>query len=723
MGFTVTSLGRGGKLVSWDSFRLQVGAYPETIKDTLATESGVPDLFLVPEQMFDAYLGVSSAELEFPLYFNYYVKNRPLRFICRPHQLRAVWRVLKEALFGPSWLDHEREYAYGKDTPGFPDLATEMAYYKLDPKSPRGRKRLKEMVIPIVVEEHDRVEVDGVHITCLPGDTYMLERDGEVQEVGFEPRTPSVWPEDNGELFTPPTFGVTIIGSGHGFDTNSNTSGFIIWFNGRGVLVDPPVESTEWMRAHGIDRRLIGDVILTHTHADHDAGTLQKILEEGRIRLHTTQTVLRSFLRKYRSLTGLPGGWLYKMFDFKPVLIGQPINICAGEFLFKYNLHPIPTLGFECTYGGGSFAYSCDTLYDPELYEVLQQDGILNEARKKDLLNFNWEADLIIHEAGIPPIHTPMSVLASLPDDVKSRIYLTHVSQTAIPADSGLRLAPPGPAQTLVIPVDGVERGAAEQRLDLLAHIDLFRDMSISKAAELLRISRPSVHAAGDYIVRAGDAAERFYVVEYGEVDVFHDGVWRARYGRYDYFGEIGIVLDQPRNADVIARTDSKLLTISRADFLSFVHDTSLLRTLRRVASNKLSDSWEVLKDSRHLNSLSAFQKTQLLADMEPVTIPAGETLFKAGERVKAFYLVAGGQVEIEGPGTHRTVLGRGALLGQLHPDSGTLCRYSSTAVTVSEVNGYRISSQGIDNFFKVNPGSYVRLVRLLNPSTPSYLA
>ncbi len=702
---------------------MQVGAYPETIKDTLITASGVPDLFLVPEQMFDAYLGVSSAELEFPLYFNYYVKNRPLRFICRPHQLRAVWRVLKEALFGPSWLDHEREYAHGKDTPGFPDLATEMAYYKLDPKSPRGRKRLKEMVIPIVIEEHDRVEVDGVHLTCLPGDTYMLERNGEVQEVGFEPRPPSVWPEDNRELFTPPTFGVTIIGSGHGFDTNSNTSGFIIWFNGRGVLVDPPVESTEWMRAHGIDRRLIGDVILTHTHADHDAGTLQKILEEGRIRLHTTQTVLRSFLRKYRSLTGLPGGWLYKMFDFKPVLIGQPINICAGEFLFKYNLHPIPTLGFECTYGGGSFAYSCDTLYDPELYEVLQQDGILNEARKKDLLNFNWQADLIIHEAGIPPIHTPMSVLAGLPDDVKSRIYLTHVSQTAIPPDSGLRLAPPGPAQTLVIPVDGVERGAAEQRLDLLAHIDLFRDMSISKAAELLRISRPSLHAAGDYIVRAGESAERFYVVEYGEVDVFHDGVWRARYGRYDYFGEIGIVLDQPRNADVIARTDSKLLTISRADFLSFVHDTSLLRTLRRVASNKLSDSWEVLKDSRHLNSLSAFQKTQLLADMEPVTIPAGEILFKAGERVKAFYLVAGGEIEVEGPGTHRAVLGRGALLGQLHPDSGTLCRYSSTAVTVSEVNGYRISSQGIDNFFKVNPGSYVRLVRLLNPSTPSYLA
>jgi len=702
---------------------MQVGAYPETIKDTLTTASGVPDLFLVPEQMFDAYLGVSSAELEFPLYFNYFIKSRPLRFICRPHQLRAVWRVLKEAVFGPSWLDHEREYAEGKLTPGYPDLALEMAYYKKDPKHPRGRTRLKDMVIPLVLDKHDQIEVEGVRITCLPGDCYRLERGDESHELVFEPRPESVWPHDNGELFIPPAFGVTIIGSGHGFDTNSNTSGFIIWFNGRGVLVDPPVESTEWMRAKGIDRRLIGDVVLTHTHADHDAGTLQKILEEGRIRLHTTQTVLRSFLRKYRSLTGLPGGWLYKMFDFKPVLIGQPINICAGEFLFKYNLHPIPTLGFQCSYGGRTFAYSCDTLYDPDLYAELHKQGILSESRRADLLNFNWQADLIIHEAGIPPIHTPMSVLAALPDDVKSRIYLTHVSQTAIPPDSGLRLAPPGPAQTLVIPVAGIETGVAEQRLDLLAHIDLFRDMSISKAAELLRISRPSAHAAGDYILRSGELAERFYVVEYGEVDVFHDEVWRARYGRYDYFGEIGIVLDQPRAADVIARTETQLLSISRADFLSFIHDTSLLRTLRRVASNKLSDSWEVLKDSRHLNSLSAFQKTQLLAEMELVTLPAGERLFKAGERVKAFFLVADGQVEVQGPDNHRAVLSRGALLGQLHPDSGTLCRYSSGATALTELTGYRIASQGIDNFFKVNPGSYVRLVRLLNPSTPSYLA
>ena len=33
--------------------------------------------------------------------------------------------------------------------------------------------------------------------------------------------------------FDPPTFGVTVLGSSHGFDPKGNTSGYIVWINGR----------------------------------------------------------------------------------------------------------------------------------------------------------------------------------------------------------------------------------------------------------------------------------------------------------------------------------------------------------------------------------------------------------------------------------------------------------------------------------------------------------
>ena len=72
-------------------------------------------------------------------------------------------------------------------------------------------------------------------------------------------------------------------------------------------------------------------------------------------------------------------------------------------------------------------------------------------ANSDDLLDFPWHHPLILHEAGMPPIHTPLAVLAELPEDVKGRLYLTHISEGAIPAESGLRLAPPGASQTLAL--------------------------------------------------------------------------------------------------------------------------------------------------------------------------------------------------------------------------------------------------------------------------------
>ncbi len=66
-----------------------------------------------------------------------------------------------------------------------------------------------------------------------------------------------------------------------------------------GWLVDPPPNAVEFFRANGISTKCIRGVILTHTHADHDAGTFQRMLQEGRMVLITTSTVRNSFMTKY----------------------------------------------------------------------------------------------------------------------------------------------------------------------------------------------------------------------------------------------------------------------------------------------------------------------------------------------------------------------------------------------------------------------------------------
>ena len=64
------------------------------------------------------------------------------------------------------------------------------------------------------------------------------------------------------------------------------------------------------------------------------------------------------------------------------------------------------------------------------------------------------ECDLLLHESGAPPIHTPLEVLLNLPDEVKKRLYVVHTS--ALPKECELRVAPIGTTDT--IRLDGLQQ-------------------------------------------------------------------------------------------------------------------------------------------------------------------------------------------------------------------------------------------------------------------------
>jgi hypothetical protein len=84
------------------------------------------------------------------------------------------------------------------------------------------------------------------------------------------------------------------------------------------------------------------------------------------------------------------------------------------------------------------------------------------------LLNFPWHHDCILHEAGIPPIHTPIKTLAALPDDVKERLHVVHVSASSIPEGSNLKVAQTGVENTIVLDVDVPEFSEAISVLNLI---------------------------------------------------------------------------------------------------------------------------------------------------------------------------------------------------------------------------------------------------------------
>lgn len=708
---TIVNLPRGGTWVRTAAGPIQFGMPPETIKDSMSLKLDVPTIFVVPTDMFDRKRGLNVAEIEFPAYYNYFILKRRIRLVVgSPVAESALRNILEQSLFGPSETRTSEEFRADYPADGRPNFAKECEYFR---RGPRGRLVVDELVEFVQVLPGETLALgEGVsleHQREFGG--HIVRQDGtvlaSVKEKVRLPPGPDGLLEASTIPFIPPAFGISVLGSSHGFDPHGRTTGFVLWIGHRGILVDPPVDSTEELRGK-VASKVIDAVILTHCHADHDAGTFQKILEEGRITLYTTPTILGSFLDKYSSLSGIPEHLLRRTFQFHPVKIGEPIPVHGGELRFFYTLHSIPTIGFEALFGGKSLSFSSDTLYDPAKIKEMHAEGVLGTHRAQDLLGFPWYDDLVVHEAGVPPLHTPMTVLAALPPEVKNNLYLVHTTEEAVPKDSGLRIAKEGLYNTLRLPVVEPKHAEATAVLEAFCMVDLFRDFPISRAAEVVRFARYERFGKKTKIIQQGTPGRTFYVIVSGIASVVQDGREIKTYQAGDYFGETALVLEEPRNADVVAKTNVELLAFDRRDFLYLIRNTDILAKLTHLARMRAERSWEAMEKNSVLRAMSSAQKTQLQSLLEEArAIKAGEALWLDGSPAEAAWLLDDARVVLSFGEAEPATFTSGAFLGEM--DALRFGGQHACAAKVLEGGrAFRLSAANLQRFFQDNPGLLV---------------
>jgi len=283
--------------------------------------------------------------------------------------------------------------------------------------------------------------------------------------------------------FHPPSFGVTVLGNSHGFDKQGSTSGYVLWINGRGVMIDPPPYSTATLEREGIRPGTIVGIVLTHCHADHDAGAFQKILTDSRVAVITTPTIYKSFIRKYAALSALSPSLLRHSHRHIPAIIGSPLRFQGATFHFTYTLHTIPCVGFRVEWRGRSMVFTGDHFNSPPAIDMLQETGVLSKDRADDLRQLPLqETDLLLHEAGAPPIHTPLEVLKNLPARVKKHLYVVHTS--ALPEGCELRVAPTGTAGTIRLDeLKSVPGGVSGDRGDTVGPMGKAKKGAMRKAS------------------------------------------------------------------------------------------------------------------------------------------------------------------------------------------------------------------------------------------------
>jgi len=101
---------------------------------------------------------------------------------------------------------------------------------------------------------------------------------------------------------------------------------------------------------------------------------------------------------------------------------------------------------------------------------------------------------------------------------------------------------------------------------------------------------KPMRFAAGEVVIRQGAVGDRFYVIGSGEVEVEADDRVVRRMGPGESFGEVALLRDVPRTADVVALTDLELYAVGRDAFVCAVTgDRQSMRAAEQVISERVA--------------------------------------------------------------------------------------------------------------------------------------
>lgn len=363
----LTSLNKGGSVIETKIGNIQYGIPPETLKDALTQNVDVPEYYIVSAQTFDKQTGINLMEFEFPVYYNFFLrKMTKTKIICGSQTKQQIISIFQESLLGPKdFLDLDKDFA--DHYPARPDFKKELAHFAVNPFN-RNQKLNPELFLEFLVFEDNKrliekevVSEDGSKetvsilieknqnnsVSVFENGKFLIKFDKDIilskefylsyQKLNFETDI----------YFDPPVFGVTMLGNSHGFDVGDSTSGFILWINKRGIMIDPPPFASVALKQKGIPPNLIEKIIISHCHADHDAGAFHKILEATQIEFITTQTIFNSFLRKYSAVSLMDIEELKQLFEYRIVKIGHPTYILGARFRFSYAFHSIPCMRFE----------------------------------------------------------------------------------------------------------------------------------------------------------------------------------------------------------------------------------------------------------------------------------------------------------------------------------------------------------------------------------------
>jgi CRP-like cAMP-binding protein len=137
----------------------------------------------------------------------------------------------------------------------------------------------------------------------------------------------------------------------------------------------------------------------------------------------------------------------------------------------------------------------------------------------------------------------------------------------------------------VLLPVPSDPTRVGHDWLGTLEEVPLFEGLSKRHLRRIAKLAHIRRFAPGSVMVRAGDPGRSFYVLLDGNAKVNRAGRRSLRLNAGAFFGEMALIDDSPRSADVVAEGEVLALTIDRSGFAKLLRtepalSQELLRTL-----------------------------------------------------------------------------------------------------------------------------------------------
>jgi CRP-like cAMP-binding protein len=216
---------------------------------------------------------------------------------------------------------------------------------------------------------------------------------------------------------------------------------------------------------------------------------------------------------------------------------------------------------------------------------------------------------------------------------------------------------------------EAVETGGAQADDDLLSRLPkfpLFQVLPQGAFLEVVSKMSSSVLEPGTVIVRQGELGTELHAVIDGEALVYLEGKRDeplARLGAGEVFGEMALVLDQPRTATVEAVTTLELFTMDRELFRAVLDEHPPLADIfSRMIKRRLVEN--VMATAPLFQQLDPDLRKEVMLKFQIRQVPPATKLVEQGTPSDGLYVLLTGSVEVLHDGHVAAVLGPGQTFG-----------------------------------------------------------